>query len=62
MVVEGVKTTKAAYDLSRQYDVVMPITNELHNVLFAGKSPQLAVRDLMGRVRTHEMEELPMTR
>lgn len=62
MVVEGVKTTKAAYDLARRYEVTMPITNELHNVLFEGKSPQLAAGDLMGRVRTHEMEELPMTR
>ncbi|TXK76577.1 NAD(P)H-dependent glycerol-3-phosphate dehydrogenase [Paenibacillus sp. N3.4] len=58
MVVEGVKTTKAAYELSRTYDVVMPITDELHNVLFEGKSPQLAAQDLMGRVRTHEIEEI----
>lgn len=62
MVVEGVKTTKAAYDLAQRYEVTMPITNELHNVLFEGKSPQLAAGDLMGRVRTHEMEELPLTR
>ncbi|KRE98215.1 glycerol-3-phosphate dehydrogenase [Paenibacillus sp. Soil766] len=62
MVVEGVKTTKAAYDLAKRYDVTMPITNELHNVLFEGKSPQLAAGDLMGRLRTHEMEELPLTR
>jgi glycerol-3-phosphate dehydrogenase (NAD(P)+) len=62
MVVEGVKTTKAAYDLAGRFDVRMPITGELHNVLFEGKSPQLAAMDLMGRVRTHEMEELPMTR
>ncbi|NQX64906.1 NAD(P)H-dependent glycerol-3-phosphate dehydrogenase [Paenibacillus alba] len=58
MVVEGVKTTKAAYELAQRYDVVMPITNELHNVLFEGKSPQLAAQDLMGRVRTHEIEEV----
>lgn len=36
MVVEGVKTTKAAYDLAKRYEVTMPITNELHNVLFEG--------------------------
>ncbi|WP_079409649.1 NAD(P)H-dependent glycerol-3-phosphate dehydrogenase [Paenibacillus ferrarius] len=58
MVVEGVKTTKAAYELAQRYDVVMPITHELHNVLFEGKSPQLAAQDLMGRVRTHEIEEV----
>jgi glycerol-3-phosphate dehydrogenase (NAD(P)+) len=57
MVVEGVKTTEAAFALSRQYGVSMPIASELHQVLFAGKPPQAAVHDLMKRVRTHEMEE-----
>lgn len=57
MVVEGVKTTQAAYKLSRQYDISMPITDQLHAVLFEGKDSKAAVEDLMGRVRTHEMEE-----
>jgi glycerol-3-phosphate dehydrogenase (NAD(P)+) len=57
MVVEGVKTTKAAYSLSQTYDVTMPITGELYQVLFEGKLPQMAVEDLMGRDRTHEIEE-----
>ncbi len=58
MVVEGVKTTKAAYELAEQYQVEMPITAQLHAVLFAGKEPKEAARDLMGRVRTHEIEKL----
>ncbi|MEX2460973.1 MAG: NAD(P)H-dependent glycerol-3-phosphate dehydrogenase [Paenibacillaceae bacterium] len=58
MVVEGVKTTKAAYKLSRQYDVSMPITDALYQVLFTGKAPKEAVGDLMGRVKTHEIEEV----
>ncbi|OXM88080.1 NAD(P)H-dependent glycerol-3-phosphate dehydrogenase [Paenibacillus rigui] len=58
MVVEGVKTTQAAYTLSRQYDVTMPIADELYRVLFEGKSPEAAVEDLMGRGRTHEIEEV----
>jgi glycerol-3-phosphate dehydrogenase (NAD(P)+) len=57
MVVEGVKTTKAAYELSRTYDVAMPITNELYHVLFEGKSPKQAADDLMSRDRTQEMED-----
>ncbi|MFC5448071.1 NAD(P)H-dependent glycerol-3-phosphate dehydrogenase [Paenibacillus aestuarii] len=57
MVVEGVKTTKNAHELSRRLQVTMPITDELFNVMFAGKSPKLAAQDLMGRVRTHEIEE-----
>lgn len=58
MVVEGVKTTKAAYELSRFFKVSMPITDELYRVLFEGKSPKTAVEDLMGRLRKHEMEEI----
>lgn len=58
MVVEGIKTTKAAYELSHIHDVPMPITNELYQVLFNGKSPKLAVEDLMGRGRTYEVEEI----
>ncbi len=58
MVVEGVKTTKAAYALSRKYGVTMPITEELYQVLFAGKPPRSAVEDLMGRGKTHEMEDI----
>ncbi len=58
MVVEGVRTTLAAYQLSKKYDVDMPITNELYNVLFKDKDPKQAVDDLMTRKRTHEVEDL----
>ena len=58
MVVEGVKTTKAAYKLAEQYEVSMPITAALYQVLFAGKAPIEAVNDLMGRDKTHEIEEI----
>jgi len=58
MVVEGVKTTKAAYALAAEIGVTMPITTELYRVLFEGKPPKQAVESLMGRVRTHEQEEV----
>lgn len=58
MVVEGVKTTRAAYDLAKEYNVEMPITVQLYEVLFANKEPRKAVEHLMGRLRTHEIEEL----
>lgn len=58
MVVEGVKTTQAAYELSRRLEVTMPITQVLYQVLFEGKAPKQGVMDLMGRVRTHEIEEI----
>jgi glycerol-3-phosphate dehydrogenase (NAD(P)+) len=58
MVVEGVKTTRAAFQLSQQMNVEMPITRELHAVLFEHKLPRQAVEDLMGRLKKHEMEEI----
>jgi glycerol-3-phosphate dehydrogenase (NAD(P)+) len=56
MVVEGVRTTKAAYQISKAKNVDMPITRELYKVLFEGKSPLQAADDLMGRGKTHELE------
>ncbi len=58
MVIEGIKTTKAAYQLSVKHQIDMPITRELYHVLFEHKSPKHAVQDLMGRIRTHEIEEI----
>ncbi|MBB3109268.1 glycerol-3-phosphate dehydrogenase (NAD(P)+) [Paenibacillus phyllosphaerae] len=58
MVVEGVRTTSAAHELSQTYGVVMPITEQLYKVLFEGKEPRKAAVDLMGRGRKHEMEDI----
>ena len=49
MVVEGVNTAKAAYELSKKYNVRMPITQEAYRVLFEGKSAKDAVKSLMNR-------------
>lgn len=59
MVVEGVKTTQAACRLAERFGISMPIAQQLHAVLFEDKSAKAAVEDLMGRVRTHEIEEVP---
>ncbi|NEY71240.1 NAD(P)H-dependent glycerol-3-phosphate dehydrogenase [Bacillus mesophilus] len=58
MVVEGVRTTKAAYQLAQKMNVSMPITNALYDVLFNNKKPKEAVDSLMARGKTHEMEDL----
>ncbi|MBM7577446.1 NAD(P)H-dependent glycerol-3-phosphate dehydrogenase [Jeotgalibacillus terrae] len=58
MVVEGVRTTKAAYQLAEKHQVTMPITSALYKVLFEDVHPKEAVDQLMTRVKTHEMEEL----
>lgn len=54
MVVEGVNTAKAAYNLSKKYNVSMPITTEAYNILFGGKDPKQAVMDLMTRSKAAE--------
>ena len=49
MVAEGVRTTKAARELARAHAVEMPIVEEIHAILFDGKSPEQATARLMLR-------------
>lgn len=49
MVAEGVATCRSAWELAVRYDVEMPITDQIYQVLFKEKSPGGAVSDLMGR-------------
>lgn len=58
MVVEGVRTTKVAYELSKKYGISMPITEQAYKVLFEGLSPGEALVNLMMRGKKHETEEL----
>ncbi|MFD1707126.1 NAD(P)H-dependent glycerol-3-phosphate dehydrogenase [Siminovitchia sediminis] len=58
MVVEGVRTTKAAYQLAQKYQINMPLTEALYHVLFNGMEPKQAVDQLMMRLRKNEMEDL----
>ena len=58
MVVEGVKTTRAAQALKKRYNVEMPINEQLYLVLFEDKEPRQAVKELMERGRTKELEEI----
>ena len=55
MVAEGVLTTNAAVGLARKMGVEMPITAQMHAILQEGKSPQVAIRDLMARPSTSEL-------
>ncbi len=56
MVVEGVYTAKSILTLSKKYGIEMPISKEVCAVLFDGKKPEQAVRDLMIRDAKPEME------
>lgn len=58
MVVEGVSTTKAAYGLAKEYNVEMPITNEIYKILYENCSAKESVSSLMLRSKTHEIEEV----
>lgn len=58
MVIEGVSTARAAYQLADELKVEMPITSITYQILYEGISPQDGVRRLMERVRTHEMEDI----
>ena len=49
MVVEGVYSAQAAYELSKKYNVEMPIVTQVYEVLFEDKAPSDAVRELMLR-------------
>ncbi|HHY27714.1 MAG TPA: NAD(P)H-dependent glycerol-3-phosphate dehydrogenase [Desulfitobacterium dehalogenans] len=60
MVVEGVRTTRVAYELSRQYGISMPITEQAYDVLFRGTDPKAAVSALMMRGKKHEIEEVAL--
>ncbi|WP_079525843.1 NAD(P)H-dependent glycerol-3-phosphate dehydrogenase [Solibacillus isronensis] len=58
MVVEGVRTTKATYQLSKKYDVSMPITSALYDVLFNNMEPRALVESLMLRTKKSEIDEM----
>ena len=56
MIAEGIPTTRAVHSLSRQIGVEMPIADVVHDLLFAGRSPQAAVEELMQRAGRSELE------
>jgi glycerol-3-phosphate dehydrogenase (NAD(P)+) len=58
MVVEGVRTTKAAHQLSKKYDVPMPLTSALYEVLFNEKDTKDTVDQLMLRTKKREIDDI----
>jgi len=58
MVVEGVRTTKVAFELSQRLNISMPITEHAYKVLFEGMTPNEALVNLMMRGKKHETEDL----
>ncbi|MDP2753271.1 MAG: NAD(P)H-dependent glycerol-3-phosphate dehydrogenase [Nitrospirota bacterium] len=48
-VAEGVATAESAFELSKKYNIEMPIVEQVYRVLYEDKDPSLAVKDLMER-------------
>lgn len=55
-VAEGVKTAKSVWQLAQRLQVDLPISRQVHSILYNGQSPQLAVRDLMTREAKPEFD------
>ncbi|NLY09888.1 MAG: NAD(P)H-dependent glycerol-3-phosphate dehydrogenase [Tissierellia bacterium] len=58
MVVEGIKTTKSAYELKMRNNVEMPITDMLYRVIYEGEKVNNIIDDLMTRRSKDETEGL----
>lgn len=58
MVVEGITSTQIAHELSAKLNVEMPIVNKLYEVLYEGKTPKEAIKELMIRDKKNEIEDL----
>lgn len=54
MVAEGVKTAKAVIELASKFNVSLPISQNVAEVIYEGKDPKKCVIDLMTRGRTEE--------
>jgi len=55
MVAEGIETTRAAVELSKNFCIEMPITAQVNSVLFEKKDPKSAVDELMLREPKSEL-------
>jgi len=53
-VVEGFYNTKETYLLAQRQGVEMPITEQIYQMLFCGKSAQEVALSLLGRERKGE--------
>ncbi|PKM80084.1 MAG: NAD(P)H-dependent glycerol-3-phosphate dehydrogenase [Firmicutes bacterium HGW-Firmicutes-14] len=61
MVVEGYRTTGAAFRLAQKTGITMPIVEQAYRVLYEAGNTVEAVTSLMTRGKKHEMEEVVET-
>ena len=55
-VAEGVKTAKSVWQLAQRLNVDLPISRQVHNIIYEDRSPKQAVRDLMTREAKPEFD------
>ena len=56
MIIEGLSTTKAAYELAVQKNVELPITTAIYEVLYNNADVKEVITELMNRVGKNEIE------
>ncbi len=56
MVIEGISTTKVAYEIAQELDVYMPITTAIYRVIYEGASIDEAIKQIMSGAFRHENE------
>ena len=54
MVAQCVKTTQSVHDLSKKYNLDMPISEGVYKILFENKNPKSIVSELMNRDLVNE--------
>ena len=47
MIAEGIPTTKAVYEYSKEHKIEMPLTHQTYEVLFENKDLKQAIKDLL---------------
>jgi glycerol-3-phosphate dehydrogenase (NAD(P)+) len=53
-VAEGVITTRTAFQLAQKIGIELPITEQIHALLFENRSAQVVLQNLLGRERKSE--------
>jgi glycerol-3-phosphate dehydrogenase (NAD(P)+) len=54
MIAEGVTTCRAAHELGAVRGIELPIIDKVYEILYGGKDPRRAIRELMERPLTME--------
>jgi len=62
MVAEGIKTSLSAHNLAKKAGIEMPITTEVYKIIYQGKDPREAVKDVMTRKLKEEPENYHIER